>query len=99
MVGAEWASGVVGGASGVGWYCVVDGVVWYGGCVGGVEWCVLGVACEVSQTDHPIMLSCERAKGVFDKLITISPIVTRKCTVHGPKLGRKKKHGSAQHCI
>ena len=85
VVGGEWESGVVIGASGVGWYCVVDGVVF---------------ACEVSQTDHSIMLSCERAKGVFDKLITISPIVTRKCTVHGPKLDRKKKElGSAQHCI
>ena len=65
-----------------------------------VEWCVLGVACEVSQRYHPIMLSNERAKGVFDKLITIAAIVIRKCTEHGPKLDRKKKeHGSAQHCI
>ena len=64
-----------------------------------VEWCVLGVACD-SQRDHPIMLSNESAKGVFDKLTTIAAIVIRNCTEHGPKLDRKKdEHGSAQHCI
>ena len=86
-----------------GMWCVWCGMVLCGGwcrvvmcggwCRVWVELCVLGVACD-SQRDHPIMLSNESAKGVFEKLVAdccdCDPKVYRTCSEVGPKKGRTR---------